>query len=84
MNLMEKLAPGPSVPDDFIPLIVPEICGNEWKYVKECLDTSWVSSVGSYVERFEKMVAERVVVAWGTRAASVSTGIRLSLLAVVE
>ena len=44
---------------DFVPLIVPEIRGNEWKYVKECLDTNWVSSVGSYVDRFERMVAER-------------------------
>ena len=40
-----------------IPLSVPEIRGNEWKYVKECLDTGWVSSVGSYVDRFEQAVA---------------------------
>ncbi len=44
----------------FIPLAVPEIRGNEWHYVKECLDTAWVSSVGPYVDRFEKMVAQRV------------------------
>lgn len=37
-----------------IPLCVPEIRGNEWKYIKECLDTNWVSSVGSYVDRFEE------------------------------
>jgi perosamine synthetase len=36
-----------------IPLCVPEIRGNEWKYVKECLDTNWVSSVGKFVDRFE-------------------------------
>ena len=36
-----------------IPLCIPEIRGNEWKYIKECLDTNWVSSVGSYVDRFE-------------------------------
>lgn len=41
-----------------IPLCVPEIKGNEWKYVKECLDTNWVSSVGSYVDRFEVEFAE--------------------------
>lgn len=28
--------------------------GNEWKYVKDCLDTGWVSSAGKYVDRFEK------------------------------
>ena len=44
---------------DFIPLAVPEIRGNEWRYVKDCLDTGWVSSVGSYVERFEEMVARQ-------------------------
>lgn len=36
-----------------IPLCIPEMGGNEWKYVKECLDTNWVSSVGSYVNKFE-------------------------------
>lgn len=41
-----------------IPLSVPNLCGNEWKYIKECLDTNWVSSVGSYVDLFEKKVSE--------------------------
>lgn len=48
----------PNPAETFVPLCVPEIRGNEWKYVKECLDTGWVSSVGSYVEHFEKMIAE--------------------------
>jgi len=38
----------------------PNISGNEWKYIKECLDTGWVSSAGSFVNRFEEMVAEFV------------------------
>jgi perosamine synthetase len=60
MKTMEKLAPGAPPGDGFIPLIVPEIRGNEWRSVKDCLDTSWVSSVGSYVDRFEQMVAQQV------------------------
>src|ERR1700678_1725342 len=44
----------------FIPLAVPEVRGNEWRYVKECLDTAWVSSVGPYVDRFEQMLAQQV------------------------
>lgn len=40
-----------------IPLSEPHISGNEWRYVKECLDTGWVSSAGSFVERFEAAVA---------------------------
>ncbi|MCY6370504.1 LegC family aminotransferase [Clostridium ganghwense] len=43
-----------------IPLCIPEIRGNEWKYVKDCIDTSWVSSVGSYVDLFEEKFAEYV------------------------
>jgi perosamine synthetase len=43
-----------------IPLCVPLVCGNEWKYVKECLDTNWVSSVGPFVDRFEQMTASYV------------------------
>jgi perosamine synthetase len=49
-----------SLKDEFIPLSVPEIRGNEWKYIKECLDTGWVSSVGSYVDQFEKALASYV------------------------
>jgi len=40
-----------------IPLCVPEIRGNEWTYIKACLDTGWVSSVGSFVDRFERDLA---------------------------
>lgn len=43
-----------------IPLCIPEIRGNEWKYIKDCLDTNWVSSVGSYVNKFEDDFASYV------------------------
>ena len=43
-----------------IPLSVPSISGNEWKYIKDCLDTEWVSSVGAYVNRFESVLSELV------------------------
>ncbi len=36
----------------------PALNGNEWKYVKECLDTGWVSTAGKYVETFEAMLAD--------------------------
>ncbi|OPY73561.1 MAG: putative pyridoxal phosphate-dependent aminotransferase EpsN [Syntrophorhabdus sp. PtaU1.Bin002] len=45
---------------DFVPLCVPEIRGNEWRYMRECLDTGWVSSVGSYVDRFEEGISKYV------------------------
>ena len=34
--------------------------GNEWKYTKECLDTGWVSSVGKFVDRFEKELSDYI------------------------
>lgn len=40
------------------PLHAPEFQGNEWVYVKETLDTSIVSSVGGFVDRFENAMAE--------------------------
>jgi len=52
--------PGALAPTGMIPLSVPEIHGNEWKYVKECLDSNWVSSAGPFVDRFERMVADYV------------------------
>jgi perosamine synthetase len=52
----------------------PYFAGAEWEYVRECLDTGWVSSVGSYVDRFEDDLAKAfgvkraVVVVNGTAA----------------
>lgn len=40
-----------------IALHEPEFAGREWEYVKECIDTGWVSSVGSFVDRFERDLA---------------------------
>lgn len=42
----------------FTPLAVPVFAGNEKKYMEECIDTTFVSSVGKFVDRFEEMVAE--------------------------
>lgn len=36
----------------------PQFSGNEWKYLKECLDTGFVSSVGKFVDRFENELCD--------------------------
>lgn len=64
----------------FIPLCVPEIRGNEWTYVKECLDTGWVSSVGAYVDRFEKMFAERVETRFAVATANGTSALHTALI----
>lgn len=66
--------------DAFIPLCVPEIRGNAWKYVKDCLDTGWVSSVGGYVDRFEQIVAERAGTKFGVAAVNGTAALQISLL----
>ena len=42
---------------EFVPLAVPKFVGNEKKYLNECIDTTFVSSVGQFVDRFEKDMA---------------------------
>lgn len=49
----------------------PTFAGNEWRYLKECLDTGWVSSVGKFVDRFESDLAAYTGV---NRAIAVSNG----------
>jgi len=43
--------------DDFIALHEPRFIGNEKKYLGECIDSTFVSSVGKFVDRFEEMTA---------------------------
>lgn len=43
---------------DFIPLHEPRFVGNEKKYVNECIDSTFVSSVGKFVDQFEKTLCE--------------------------
>lgn len=68
--------PGPG----FIPLHVPEVRGNEWKYIKECLDTNWVSSVGPFVDRFEQLVSAYTGAKHGVAAVNGTSALHIALL----
>lgn len=69
-----------------IPLSAPSFHGNEWEYVKECLDTGWVSSVGPIVGQFERRFAESVgarhAVACSSGTAALHVAMRLVGVAV--
>ena len=80
MELTEKFAPGAPPADDFIPLSVPEIRGNEWRYVKECLDTNWVSSGGSYVDRFEQLVAQQAGTKYAIATVNGTSALHIALI----
>ena len=56
---------------DKIPVYQPYLGGNEKLYVSECLDSNWISSRGSFVEKFEKLFADYVQI---SHASTVSNG----------
>jgi len=56
--LLQGLTRVLGTPKDVIPLHEPEFTGNESGLVQDCLDTTFVSSVGKYVDQFETMLIE--------------------------
>ena len=58
----------------------PNIAGNEWKYMKDCLDTGWVSSVGGYVDKFEEMNAAFSGAKFCVATSSGTTALHICLL----
>lgn len=63
-----------------IPLSVPNLAGNEWLYIKDCLDTNWVSATGSYVDKFERLIAEYTQIKYAVAVSSGTTALHISLL----
>ena len=62
-----------------IPLSVPNISGNEWKYVKDCLDTGWISSAGDYVNKFEETIKNYTGVKHTVACMNGTVGLQVSL-----
>lgn len=58
----------------------PNMGGNELKYVTECIETGWVSSVGSYVDQFEKMSAEFAGTKYAVATSSGTTALHICLI----
>lgn len=58
----------------------PEFAGREWDYVRDCLDTGWVSSVGAYVDRFERDLAEFTGAAHAIATSNGTSALHLCLL----
>lgn len=65
-----------------IPLAVPNLTGNEKKYLDNCIDTTFVSSVGKYVTEFERIVAEQTGSVDAVATSSGTTGIHAALTAI--
>jgi perosamine synthetase len=63
-----------------IPLSVPNLKGNEKKYISDALDSGWVSTAGSYVARFEHDMASYLNTAGAAAVQSGTAAIHLALL----
>jgi perosamine synthetase len=62
-----------------IPLSVPSLNGNELQYLKECIDTEWVSSAGKYADLFEQKIAEYTCSKYAIACMNGTAAIQVSL-----
>ncbi|MBV8866685.1 MAG: LegC family aminotransferase [Acidobacteriaceae bacterium] len=67
-------------PSEIIPLSVPTVGGNEWTYIKECLDTNWLSYVGPFVTRFERDLAAHTGSRFAVATSSGTAALHIALL----
>ncbi len=65
-----------------IPLAIPNLAGNEGKYLQECVSSNFVSSVGPFVHKFEEMVAAKAGGQFSAATSSGTTGLHVSLISV--
>ena len=66
--------------DEFIPLHEPRFIGNEKKYLNDCIDSTFVSSVGKYVDIFEKEFAKIVGSKYAIATVNGTAALHISLL----
>jgi aminotransferase in exopolysaccharide biosynthesis len=66
--------------EDFIPLHEPRFIGNEKKYLNDCIDSTFVSSVGKYVDTFEKEFAKKVGSKYAIATVNGTAALHISLL----
>ncbi|MDQ7248805.1 LegC family aminotransferase [Dongia sedimenti] len=57
----------------------PKFTGNEWAYVKDCIDTGWVSYNGAYVAKFEQMLCDLTGAASCAAVANGTVAIEIAL-----
>ena len=63
-----------------IPIYKPFLTGNEKKYVDECLESSWISSKGKYVQKFEQAFANYIGVKYAVSVCNGTVALHLALV----
>ncbi|THB62788.1 MAG: aminotransferase class I/II-fold pyridoxal phosphate-dependent enzyme [Desulfovibrio sp.] len=67
--------------NEFLPLATPNLAGNEQRYLNECVASTFVSSVGEFVTRFEQESAQALGALYGAAVSSGTAALHLGLLA---
>lgn len=67
--------------DKFIPLSVPNLKGNELKYVTKAVEDEWVSTGGTFIDEFEQKMADYIGAIGAVACQSGTAGLHLSLMA---
>lgn len=62
------------------PVAMPDLSGNEARYVAQCLESTWISSQGAFLDRFERQVAERLGVRAAVATSSGTTALHAALV----
>lgn len=78
--MLSEMEPGAPARSGEVPLCIPFMGGNELEYVTECIRTNFVSSVGPFVTRFERMVADYVGADYAIATVNGTAALHLSLL----
>ena len=71
--------PGINKKKRFIPVCEPYLCGNELKYVTRCVKEGWISSIGKYVEEFERKFAKACGAKYAVACSNGTTALHLAL-----
>jgi aminotransferase in exopolysaccharide biosynthesis len=78
--ITESIQQALNSPKEFVPLHEPSFSGNESKYVQECIESTFVSSVGKFVDRFEKEIADYTRAKYAVAVVNGTAALHVTLL----
>jgi perosamine synthetase len=82
MNVDSLIGRGRQSPEPVLPLLPvyrPDLSGNERRYVLDCIDSSWISSLGVYIERFEQAACAATGARYALGVCNGTTALHLAL-----
>jgi len=65
---------------NYIPLHEPQFAGNEKKYLNECIDSTFVSSVGKFVDELEEKIAKYTGLKYAVATSNGTSALHISLI----